>query len=120
MRRAPLIFEVWGRSEAKAQAVVSVLQSKCTIAVADDLDAATRKADIIITATGSRAPLFNERWVRPSTNIKAVGADASGKQELETNLVARADLLVAYSVDQCLDHGEISHVFRDEVILQKM
>lgn len=70
-----------------------------------------RAADIIVTATGTTRPLVRDAWVRPGTHITAVGADAPGKQELETNLVSRADLLVADSSAQCLDHGELSHAF---------
>jgi ornithine cyclodeaminase/alanine dehydrogenase-like protein (mu-crystallin family) len=111
-----LTFEVWGRSAAKAESVVSALQPKCKITVADDLAVATRKADIVVTATGSTAPLIKEAWVGEGTHITAIGADAPGKQELETRLISRADVLVADSIDQCLDHGEMSHAFGQELI----
>jgi ornithine cyclodeaminase/alanine dehydrogenase-like protein (mu-crystallin family) len=111
-----LSFEVWGRSAAKAQSVVCALQPKCKSTVADDLAAATRKADIVVTATGSTAPLIKDAWVGEGTHITAVGADAPGKQELETRLISRADVLVADSIDQCLDHGEMSHAFGQELI----
>ena len=35
-----------------------------------------------------------------------MGADDHGKQELEAELLAKADLVVADSVSQCVDHGE--------------
>jgi ornithine cyclodeaminase len=35
-----------------------------------------------------------------------MGSDDHGKQELEAGLLARADLVVADSVSQCVDHGE--------------
>jgi len=47
-------------------------------------------------------------WVRPGTHITAVGADAPGKQELESSLVAGADVLAADFAAQCLDHGEFA------------
>jgi len=37
-----------------------------------------------------------------------MGADAPGKQELDPQLVAHADVVVADSVAQCVDHGEIA------------
>ena len=112
-----LTFEVWGRSNAKAQAVVAAMTGKCAIAVAPDLEAAACKADIIVTATGSNTPLIKDEWVNSGTHVTALGADAPGKQELETNLVARADVLVADSSAQCLDHGEFCHAFGTAKIL---
>ncbi len=35
-----------------------------------------------------------------------MGSDDHGKQELEAELLAKADLVVADSVSQCVDHGE--------------
>ena len=35
-----------------------------------------------------------------------MGSDDHGKQELEAKLLAKADLVVADSVSQCVDHGE--------------
>lgn len=104
-----LVFMVWGRSTAKAQAVVARMKYRCTIAVVDDLEAAARNAEIIITATASTQPLIKDSWVTPGTHITAVGADAPGKQELDVGLVSRADVLVADSIAQCMDHGELSH-----------
>ncbi|XYD09259.1 ornithine cyclodeaminase family protein [Methylobacterium sp. NMS12] len=43
---------------------------------------ACEAADVIVTATPARAPLFEADWVRPGTHVAAMGADAKGKQEL--------------------------------------
>lgn len=104
-----LSFGVWGRSAASAQSVAKDMAPLCAVEVVEDLEAAARHADIIVTATGSFEPLVQTDWVKSGTHITAVGADAPGKQELATNLVAGADLLVADRVSQCVDHGEISH-----------
>jgi ornithine cyclodeaminase len=113
-----LTFAVWGRSASKAQAVVNAVNGKCTVAIATDLEAAVRRADIIVTVTGSTMPLIIDDWVKDGTHITAVGADAPGKQELVTSLVARAGVLVADSITQCLDHGEISHAFGQGMVTQ--
>ncbi|MGB5720203.1 MAG: hypothetical protein WBM34_05855, partial [Woeseiaceae bacterium] len=44
--------------------------------------------------------------VRKGTHITAMGSDDHGKQELEAEVLARADIIVADSVSQCVDHGE--------------
>lgn len=111
-----LTFHVWGRSHINAQAVVDAMQDHCTIAVADTLAKAVQNADIIVTTTGATQPLIKKAWVKAGTHITAVGADAPGKQELETALVSNADVLVADSIPQCLDHGELSHALAAHLI----
>jgi hypothetical protein len=44
--------------------------------------------------------------------INAIGADAPGKQELDTALVAAASLCVADSRAQCFERGELQHAIR--------
>ena len=62
---------------------------------------ACARADIIVTATPAKSPLFEAEWVRPGTHISCMGADGVGKQELPVGIYARAQLfcdLVAQSV----------------------
>ncbi|KAM0704782.1 hypothetical protein Q7P35_007568 [Cladosporium inversicolor] len=51
-------------------------------AVALSAQEACMQADIVITATPARAPLFEAAWIRPGTHIACMGADLKGKQEL--------------------------------------
>jgi len=57
-----------------------------------DAEQACRLADIVITATPARAPLFDADWIQPGTHISAMGSDAAGKQELPPALFDRARL----------------------------
>lgn len=59
-------------------------------------------ADVIITTTPSRQPLLRSGWIRPGAHINAIGADAPGKQELETGLLLRSRVFVD-------DWGQASH-----------
>lgn len=104
-----LRFEVWGRSASKAAQLVNKLGGRFAVRSVSDLEAAVRRADVIVTATGSTTPLIQSDWVSAGAHITAVGADAPGKQELDVHLVARADLRVVDLAAQCLDHGEMSH-----------
>ncbi|WP_299730515.1 ornithine cyclodeaminase family protein [uncultured Tateyamaria sp.] len=104
-----LSFQVWGRDARKVAELVAEMAPVCDVTGVDDLEAAVRQPDVIITATGSTAPLLRSDWVLPGTHITAVGADAPGKQELDVALVARADVLAVDLVAQCVDHGEVSH-----------
>jgi ornithine cyclodeaminase len=67
------------------------------------------EADIVVSATGSRSPLFAGDMVRPGTHISCMGADAVGKQEIPPSLLRRADLFCDY-LEQSLLIGELQHV----------
>lgn len=66
-------------------------------------------ADVLVTATPSRAPLVRADWLRPGQHVTAVGSDAPGKQELDAGCLARADLLVVDRLTQCAAFGELRH-----------
>jgi ornithine cyclodeaminase/alanine dehydrogenase-like protein (mu-crystallin family) len=65
-------------------------------------------ADVIVTATPARAPLFEADWVRPGTHVAAMGADAKGKQELPPALLERARLFCDLP-EQSRILGEFQH-----------
>jgi len=80
------------RSEASAAAQIDKLAKVGIAASAADARGACEAADIIVTVTPARAPLFEADWVRPGTHIAAMGADGPGKQELPPALLRRASL----------------------------
>jgi ornithine cyclodeaminase len=103
------VIAIWGRNPDRAAEVVARLAAVGVVAqVEKDLQAGCRAADAILTATPSPQPLVQSDWVQPGCHITALGADSPGKQELETALVARADVRVADMLSQCLDHGEFA------------
>ncbi|WLP56264.1 ornithine cyclodeaminase family protein [Agrobacterium fabrum] len=73
---------------------------------------ACAEADIIVTATSSRAPLFEADWVRPGTHVASMGSDARGKQELPPALFARGDLFCDLP-EQARSIGEFQHAAPD-------
>jgi ornithine cyclodeaminase/alanine dehydrogenase-like protein (mu-crystallin family) len=74
---------------------------------------AVRSADIVVTATPSREPLFDAAWVGPGTHIVSMGSDAPGKRELPSELFPRARLFCDL-LSQSVQIGEFQHV-RDEI-----
>ena len=54
--------------------------------------------------------------MRGGTYVTAVGADTLHKQELDPQILAGADLVVADSVSQCLERGELSHATREGLL----
>jgi ornithine cyclodeaminase len=79
------------------------------VRVAADAEEVCRAADLLITATPARAPFVRAAWLKPGQHITALGADSPGKQELDAECLARADLVVVDRVSQCARFGELSH-----------
>ena len=79
-------------------------------------DDVAARCDLIVCTTASRAVLLRADAIRPGTHVTALGADAPGKQELEPALFARADVVVADSIAQCVDHGDLSYAVREGLV----
>lgn len=63
--------------------------------------------DILVTTTPVRSPIVKDAWVKPGTHINAIGADAKGKQELESSLTGRAKIVVD-DMAQAVHSGEVN------------
>ncbi|OUJ18241.1 Alanine dehydrogenase/(1)-pyrroline-2-carboxylate reductase ProC [Methanonatronarchaeum thermophilum] len=55
---------------------------------------AVTNTDIVITTTPVKQPIVKAEWISPGTHINAIGADAEGKQELETKLLKQSKVVV--------------------------
>ena len=72
---------------------------------APELEPAVKRSDVILTATPARSPLIRAEWVQPGTHISCVGADMSGKQEIDSALFSAARVF-GDDAGQCLSVGE--------------
>ncbi|MGD2217420.1 MAG: hypothetical protein PVJ64_11705, partial [Gemmatimonadales bacterium] len=70
---------------------------------------AVRGADLVITATPSREPLFGASALEPHATVIALGSDGPDKRELATEALARADKIVVDRLSQCVSLGEVHH-----------
>lgn len=64
-------------------------------------------AAIVCTATPAREPVIRANWISPGAHINAMGADAPGKQELDSEVLERA-LIVVDDYEQAIDGGEVN------------
>ena len=65
-------------------------------------------SDIIITATGSRNPVFDAVWLKPGAHINAIGATTPGRCEIDETTVGRCDVVVVESLAQAkVECGEL-------------
>jgi ornithine cyclodeaminase len=79
-------FTVWNRSRAGAEAM--------GLPVADDLEAAVRKAHVICSATMATQPLIKGDWLQPGQHIDLIGAYKPGMREVDDRAMARARVFV--------------------------
>jgi len=108
---------VWGRGETQLSSYRDEFSKKGydikTTLEANDVLA---ECNLVVTTTPAREPLLGAAALRPGTHITAVGSDTPYKQELDSAIVARADLVVADSIEQCLVRGEIHQAIEAGVV----
>ncbi len=99
---------VWGRGREQLEGYVARLAgSGFEIETTRDPDELLASCALVVTATPATEPLLSAAALRPGTHITAVGSDTPAKQELEAEILARADVVVADSRAQCRERGEI-------------
>jgi ornithine cyclodeaminase/alanine dehydrogenase-like protein (mu-crystallin family) len=114
---------IWGRNSSHVRALIERLQARPDVRAwgiefqeAPDMNFLTSQCELIVTTTPAKDALIRADQVQPGTHITAMGSDDHGKQELEAALLGKADVVVADSVAQCVDHGECFHAVQDHVV----
>ena len=67
-----------------------------------------------VTATPAREPFLKAEWVRPGTHISCVGADMTGKQEIDSALFSAARVF-GDDAAQCLSVGECEIPYKNGI-----
>ena len=104
---------VVARDPAKGEAFVAAIRQEGMDAACVDAREACERTDIVVTATPSRAPLFEASWIRPGTHVASMGSDAAGKQELPPALFDRAALFCDLP-SQAVVMGDLQHFGGDK------
>jgi ornithine cyclodeaminase len=117
---------VWGRTPSKVQALCEELsQEGWDMQSVDQIDELLKECDLIVTTTCSRESLLGKNLdllssrERKGLHITCIGSDAPGKIELDPQLVAKADLLVADTVQQTLERGEFQKSVQDGLVTKE-
>ena len=99
---------VWGRGPEQVERYQAEMKSH-GFDIETTLDTADvgSRCNLIITATSAHTPVLTANQIRPGTHITAMGSDTPHKQELDAGILAKADIVVADSIPQCLERGEI-------------
>ncbi len=86
---------IWNRSAKRAADVVSLLVGEGIAAEqTDDLDMATRMADIVSTCTRSHTPLVKGANLQPGTHLDLVGGYTPETREADDEAARRARIFV--------------------------
>lgn len=108
---------VFGRSAAKLlkfQQEMDVFGFN--IKTTQSINDITSNCNLIVSTTPASIPILFASNINQGTHITAVGADSPHKQELDENIFALADLIVADSISQCIEHGDIAHAIKNKII----
>jgi ornithine cyclodeaminase len=107
---------LWARAAERAGAV---RVAGFDIEVVDSAAKVAAGTQLIVTTTASRHWLLGADDIEPGTHITAVGADGGGKQEIEPQLIARAQIRAVDSVTQCADYGDSSYALKENLIARQ-
>lgn len=111
--------KVWGRTAEKvAEYARDMTAQGFNVTQADSPGHVASSSNLIITATPSVTPLLFAADIQPGTHITAMGSDTDKKQELDVGILARAEIVIADSVSQCKERGEISKALEAGVIAE--
>jgi ornithine cyclodeaminase len=99
---------VWGRGNEQFERYrVDMEKSGFAIETTRNADDILQACNLIVTTTPATSPLLHASSLRAGTHTTAVGSDTFHKQELDTAILRKADIVVADSIAQCLERGEI-------------
>lgn len=100
----------WGRSDDSLRRYCDDMAALgYHVTTTRDAREVAEACNLIIMTTPSTKPLLMASQLQPGTHITAMGSDTPEKQELDSLILARADIVVADSIEQCQSRGEIFH-----------
>jgi ornithine cyclodeaminase/alanine dehydrogenase-like protein (mu-crystallin family) len=103
---------VWNRTPARAQALVDRLRAlDFDAAVATDLEAAVRAADIVSCATLATEPLVLGDWLHPGIHLDLIGSFAAQMRETDDEAIRRSSVFVD-TVIALAESGELLQPLR--------
>jgi ornithine cyclodeaminase len=108
---------LWNRSPGRARALAASLAGRgLNVSVADDLEAAVRRTDIVSVATISAEPLIRGDWLAPGTHVDCVGAYKPTMRETDDAVVRRARIFVDTRPGAFAEAGDIVQPLQAGVI----
>lgn len=90
-----------------------------TLAIeSDDVTELLKSADIVIAATTARTPLFDSTVLKNSVIVIAVGSHEPSVREIDSNLLARAQVIVETRVSALREAGDVIMAINEGALQQ--
>jgi ornithine cyclodeaminase/alanine dehydrogenase-like protein (mu-crystallin family) len=107
----------WSPTRSRLEAYAREMSGEgFDMTLAGSAQAVCEAADVLIVATPARTPIVRHEWLAPGVHVNALGADSPGKQELDAECLARADIVVVDRLSQCAAFGELKHALEANLI----
>jgi ornithine cyclodeaminase/alanine dehydrogenase-like protein (mu-crystallin family) len=105
-------LQVFGRNSASVSKYCAEMSERLGIPVepCPTVEELVGNAQVVITTTPATEPVIMADWLHNGLHITAVGSDLPGKQELDSVVLDRADVVVCDVIDQCVIGGELQHM----------
>lgn len=110
---------VWGRNPNNVDKFATDLANDFDIQIANSPAELAKHCNVIVMTTPSELPLLKAEDIQIGTHITAVGSDTKDKQELASELLNKADLVIADSIPQSKSRGEVYRAIKDGTISKK-
>ena len=104
---------VWGRNKDNIEKFAQDLEADFNIHSAESPSELAKHCNVIVTTTPSELALLKADDIQKGTHITAVGSDTEHKQELESELLKKADIVIADSIPQSKSRGEVYRAVKD-------
>ena len=100
---------IWGRDSARASALCRRISDALGLdaQVADPLDLALSRADIVSTVTAAFEPILPGRSLRPGTHVDLVGGFTPSMREADDDVIRSAEIYVDMLASAIREAGDI-------------
>lgn len=103
-------IEVWARNSDKAQALLDSLKEQgfTNVSLANDLQAAIQKADVISSATLSKEPIIKGEWLKPGVHLDLIGSHTPKTREADDEVIRRSTIYADSREGALHETGELA------------
>jgi len=107
---------VLGRTKESAYTFKSKFGEEFNIHIANSSSDIGENCNLIVTTTPSETPVLLASNIKKGTHITAVGSDTEDKQELDSEILKMADIVISDSIPQSKSRGEIFRATKNETL----
>lgn len=110
---------IWDISAEGAKKYKQELGDQYDITIVEDASEIAKNCNLIVCTTPTQTALLKAVDIQTGTHITAVGSDTPEKQELESTILAKANIVISDSLPQSESRGEIYRAINDGVITRE-